>query len=363
MDTQQSRASHRQPTRRDVLAALAGGAFAPVLPAAPGKSDRPLVTIARIRNGDISSAVEHAIELLGGIRAVTQSKERILLKPNLMSPQPNATTKLAVVRTLARLMKAAGKDVCIGEGSAAAAPFNVRGTEVFRTTKKDLLDGLQQQVFDQLGYTELARSMRLPLLNLHTGELVDVKLPGAFVFDKLTIHRSLVETDLLCSVPMMKTHSLAGVTLGMKNLIGAYPGTVYQSVRGRVHDAAAKVEPSGTAAAIVDMVRANKVGLVVIDASTAMEGDGPGNGTIVPMELIIAGTNPLATDMIAADLMGFDPSEIPTFTWANKAGMRPQRLDEIEVRGEPVERVRRKFARPRVLPWWIVRNFWATREI
>jgi len=162
---------------------------------------------------------------------------------------------------------------------------------------------------------------------------------------------------------MMKTHSLAGVTLGMKNLIGAYPGTIYQAVRGRMHDAAAKIEPSGTAAAIVDMVRANKVGLVVVDASVAMEGNGPWDGSLVAMEAIVAGTNALATDMVAANLMGFNPSEIPTFTWAHKAGLRPERLDEIEICGASVESVRRKFARPQVLPWEVVRNSWATREI
>jgi len=351
------------PTRRDLLAAVAAGAFTSRVFGTPLESARPLVSIVRIRNGNIDSAVEHAIELLGGMRAITQGKERILLKPNLVSPQPKATTKPAVIRALARLMMAAGKDVSIGEGSTAAAPFNVRGNEMFRTTKRDLLDGLQQCVFDQLGYTELARSLRVPLVNLHSGELVDVKLPGAFVFDKLTIHRSLVETDLLCSVPMMKTHSLAGVTLGMKNLIGAYPGTIYQAVRGRMHDAAAEIEPSGTAAAIVDMVRANKVGLVVVDASVAMEGNGPWDGSLVPMEAIIAGTNALATDTVAANLMGFNPSEIPTFTWARKAGLRPERLDEIEICGASVESVRRKFARPQVLPWEVVRNYWATREI
>lgn len=346
-------------TRRGFLTTVAAGACAgAVVPSA-----RPVVSIVKIRNGDVEFAVEHALELLGGLRAITQGKERIMLKPNLVSPEPKATTKPAVVRALARLMKAAHKDVSIGEGSAAAAPFNVRGVEVFRTTNKELLDGLQQDTFDRLGYTELARSLRLPLVNLHTGDLVDVEVPGAFVFEKLTIHRSLVETDLLCSVPMMKTHGLAGVTLGMKNLIGAYPGTVYQAVRGRMHDAAAKVEPSGTAAAIVDMVRANKLGLVVIDGSTAMEGNGPWDGALVPMETIIAGTNPLATDMVAANVMGFDPPEIPTFTWANKAGLRPERLDEIEVRGEAIGSARRRFVRPQVVPWSVARTVWATREI
>jgi len=352
-----------QPTRRDLLTALAAGFVMPRPSAASPQSPKPVVSIVKIRNGDVDSAVEHAIELLGGMRSVTTAKERILLKPNLVSPHPHATTKPAVIGALARLMKGAGKDVSIGEGSAAAEPFNVRGTEVFRTTKRDLLDGLQQHVFDRLGYTELARALRVPLVNLHTGDLVEVKLPDAFVFDKLTLHRSLVETDLLCSVPMMKTHSLAGVTLGMKNLVGVFPGAIYQSVRGRMHDTTAKVEPSGTAAAVVDMVRANKLGLVVIDASSAMEGNGPFAGAIVPMETIVAGTNPLAADMVAASLMGFDAAEIPTFTWAHKAGMRPERLEEIEIRGESVESVRRKFARPPIVPWEVARKAWAVREI
>jgi len=351
------------PSRRDLLRALTGGTVVSRLCATPLENTKPVVSIVKIRNGNVDSAVERAIELLGGIRSITRNKERVLLKPNLVSAQPEATTKLEVVRTLARLMKGAGKDVSIGEGSAAAPPFNVHGNEVFRTTKKDLLNGLQDYVFNQLGYTELARSMRLPLINFHTGDLVDVKMPDAFVFKELTIHQSLVETDLLCSVPMMKTHSLAGVTLGMKNLVGAYPGSVYQSVRGRMHDTTAKVEPSGTAAAIVDMVRANKVGLVVIDGSSAMEGEGPMNGSIVPMETIVAGTNPLATDMVAASLMGFKPSEVPTFAWANKAGLRPEGLEDIEIRGDPMESIRRRFVRPRILPWSVVRTFWAPREV
>jgi len=351
------------PSRRDILKALAGGTVVSRLCATPLDNIRPIVGIVKIRNGNIDSAVEQAIDLLGGIRSVTRDKERVLLKPNLVSAQPEATTKPEVVRTLARLMKGAGKDVSIGEGSAAAAPFNVHGNEVFRTSNKDLLNGLQDYVFRQLGYTELAKSMRLPLINLHTGDLVDVKIPAALVFKEITIHRSLVETDLLCSVPMMKTHSLAGVTLGMKNLIGAYPGSVYQSVRGRMHDATAKVEPSGTAAAIVDIVRANKVGLVVIDGSSAMEGEGPMSGSVVPMETIVAGTNPLATDIVAASLMGFRPAEVPTFIWANKAGLRPERLEDIEIRGLSIESVRRPFVRPRILPWNIVRTFWAPREL
>jgi hypothetical protein len=67
--------------------------------------------------------------------------------------------------------------------------------------------------------------------------------------------------------------------------------------------------------------------------------------------------------MVAASVMGFDPGEVPTFAWANKAGMQPASLDGIEVRGEKIERVRRPFAKPQLLAWKDVRDLWADKEI
>ena len=169
--------------------------------------------------------------------------------------------------------------------------------------------------------------------------------------------------DLLCSVPMMKTHVLATVTLGMKNLIGLYPGSVYCSVRSCLHNLAAEKESPGVAFEILDMVKACTPGLVVIDGSTAMEGNGPSAGELVKTNLIIAGTNPLATDMVAAHVMGFHKTEVPTFTYAIQSGMSPSALSEIEIRGERLEDVRQKFKKPDIVAWNDIKNFWGAKEI
>lgn len=227
-------------TRRDFIKTAAVGTVAmlaacqtrqlttstPLPMTAVSLSERPLVSIVKIMNGDIEKAVEAAIDLLGGIESVTQGKERIMLKPNLVSNDPRATTKPPVIRSLAKLMQNAGKAVSIGEGSAAAGGFNAKDGTVYRTKNREILDAMQQFVFDALGYTELARSLDLPLINLHLGEMVDVAVPNGFAYQNITLHQSLTEIDLLCSVPMMKTHTLATVTLGMKNLIGLYPGMI-----------------------------------------------------------------------------------------------------------------------------------------
>jgi uncharacterized protein (DUF362 family) len=338
-----------------------GGAFANAA-GNSGIESKAVVSIAKIKNDNVDYAVRHAIDLLGGINTVTTGKERIMLKPNLVSPEPRDVTKQSVIKALAQLMKEAGKDVSIGEGSAAAAP-NIRPGifgSVCRTMDSNILNDIQRIVFDRLGYNELAKSIKVPLVNLHTGEMGKVKIPGGFVFEEISLHHSLTEIDLLCSVPMMKTHGLAAVTLGMKNVIGLYPGQVYGTVRSAVHAKAAKVEQSGTASAIVDMVRANKMGLVVIDASTAMQGQGPSvhqGGRLLKMDLIIAGTNPLATDMTAAAIMGFQPEEVSTFVMAWKAGMSPAGLNEIEIRGEKLADVRQNFLRPTIYPWNAIREY------
>jgi uncharacterized protein (DUF362 family) len=359
----------RHSSRRHFLETGIGAALATAAaPLAAGTLARPgtarsVVSIARVRNGRIGAAVEEAIDLLGGIDTVAKGKGRIMLKPNLVADARACTTKPEVVEALARLMKAAGREVLIGEGSAAVDTFNVRGAEIYRTRKRDVLDGLQQHVFDRLGYSDLSRSLRVPLVNLHSGELVSVPLKDGFVSDELTLHRSLTEVDLLCSVPMMKTHVLATVTLSMKNLIGLYPGTVYYSVRSWLHDRAHEKGSPGVAYEVVDMVRANRTGLAVIDASSAMEGNGPATGTLVDMNLIVAGTSPLAADMVATSLMGIDPAEVPTFTCAHQAGLSPRTLDEIEVRGVPVDQARRAFVRPNVVPWASINRLWGVKEL
>ena len=361
---------HRELTRRDFVKTSAGVFVgATIGPAGLGGvrigsgGESSVVSVVKIRDGRVAYAVEEAIDLLGGVETVARDKQRIMLKPNLVAESPLFTTKPAVVRTLAELMQRAGKDVLIGEGSAAGNGFNVRGGVQYRTRNPEILDPMQQYVFETLGYTDLAKAIGVPLVNLHSGELDEVALTGGLAFDKISLHHSLTEIDLLCSVPMMKTHVLATVTLGMKNLIGLYPGTIYYSVRSWLHEHAAHAHSPGVAFEIVDMVRANKLGLVVIDGSWAMEGDGPTSGTPVKMDLIIAGTNPLATDMIAANIMGFEPHEVPTFVWANRVGMLPTGIDQIEVRGETLESVRRPFVRPHVIPWESIGGVWGVEEL
>jgi uncharacterized protein (DUF362 family) len=239
----------------------------------------------------------------------------------------------------------------------------VIGNEIFRTRKREILDRMQQHVFDTLGYTVMAKALKIPLINLHSGNIIEVPLPEGYAAKSVKIHKVLTDVDLVCSIPMMKTHSLATVTLAMKNLIGLYPGTEYYSVRSWLHDRAAERGSTGVAFEVIDMNRAVKTGLSVIDATTAMEGNGPFGGQLVDMGLIIAGTSPLATDMVGTAIMGFELNSIPAINLAHKSGMRPLDMDEIEIRGIPIERVARKFVKPIVSKWTDINKVWGIKEL
>jgi uncharacterized protein (DUF362 family) len=96
-----------------------------------------------------------------------------------------------------------------------------------------------------------------------------------------------------------------------------------------------------------------------------MEGQGPSvgyGGKLLKMDVIVAGTNPLATDMVAAHMMGFEPAEVSTFSWAQKAGMTPNSLEEIEIRSDgPVPT--HAFTRPEIRTWASIRDTFGARVL
>jgi uncharacterized protein (DUF362 family) len=330
---------------------------------------KPVVSIVKINEKwsdvkGIEYAVTEAIDLIGGLNHVTKGKERILLKPNLVSTESTDTTNPQVIETLAGLMKKAGKNVCIAEASAASLrniDVTVQGY-VCRTKNYKTLQAIQDEVFDKLGYRDISKRLDIPLVNLHVGKMARMAVPDNFVFKEIYMHEDQYRADMICSVPMMKTHGLAGVTLALKNVgIGGFPGLVYGTVRSEVHRKATMVEPTGTSTAIVDMVKASKIGLNIIDASTAMQGQGPSlsqGGELVKMNLIIASVNPLAADIVAANAMGFDSNEIDTFKWALKAGMKPAKLDDIQIVGEKLAAIRRQFKKPIVIPYTMIQDWY-----
>jgi uncharacterized protein (DUF362 family) len=93
---------------------------------------------------------------------------------------------------------------------------------------------------------------------------------------------------------------------------------------------------------IVDLASVIRPSLAVIDGIIAGEGHET-SGDPVEMNLVIAGADPVAVDSVGAAVMGIPPESVKHLRLAEEAGLGTSRLDRIQVLGEPVEKVKRKF--------------------
>ncbi|MCI5149891.1 MAG: DUF362 domain-containing protein, partial [Candidatus Electrothrix sp. MAN1_4] len=128
--------------------------------------------------------------------------QTILIKPNLVEIlRPPITTPVALVKEIVEYLQAhLNNPIIIGEGCGA-------------------LDYDTHRCFAELGYIELAQEKKIELIDLNQESCQRKKLPQCKRWPELFLPDIAVESFLL-SVPVLKAHTLSGVTLTMKNMMG-----------------------------------------------------------------------------------------------------------------------------------------------
>jgi uncharacterized protein (DUF362 family) len=149
--------------------------------------------------------------------------------------------------------------------------------------------------------------------------------------------KTLLAADVIVSMPKMKTHHWAGITLGMKNLFGVVPSVKYGWPKNLLH-------VNGIQRSIVELAASVPVAYVIVDGVEGMEGDGPIMGTPVPSHCLLFGRSPYAVDWTGARVMGLDPSQVDFLRLASATGFGP--LADPPTVGEAVATLRRPFAVP-----------------
>ena len=186
--------------------------------------------------------------------------------------------------------------------------------------------------FAVTGMKEMADRNGVECLNLrHVKDRVKIEIPNGKALKSINVPRIVTESAVI-SAAKLKTHGSTKVTLGMKNMFGLLP----DKFKGKYH-------MMGISSVITDINSVIRPVLTVIDGFVGMEGMGPVSGSPVKMDLVIAGKNVVATDAAACRIMGFDPKEVAHIRMANERGLGD--IDNIEVLGEPIDSVMRKFIR------------------
>ncbi|MFP4385462.1 MAG: DUF362 domain-containing protein [Spirochaetia bacterium] len=257
---------------------------------------------------NIEHAVNRAVELLGGISRFVKSGERILLKPNILVPDPPekcSTTHPEVLRAAAVLLKSAGAKVSYGDSPGTGSTnWACRGA----------------------GYYKMMNELGVEPAEFKSGRVKFFE--GGLQNKKFTIADPVLDADGVVSLPKMKTHSFQKVTGALKNQFGCIPGLR----KGQFH---VKIPNANFfARMLVDLNQAVHPRLYIMDAVKAMEGNGPRGGTPRKVGLIMASDDPVALDATMCRLMNLDPALVPAITSGVEAGAGVMNEHEITILGE-----------------------------
>ncbi|TWT76856.1 hypothetical protein Pla123a_22790 [Posidoniimonas polymericola] len=269
-----------------------GGLAAAGLVAVPAiekmrKSQSPVfIAKGKTYQSDLAATIRDGL-LACDVQAGSFKGKRVLLKPNLVEPtrkSPHMTTHPAMIVAAAEVFRGWGAEVSVGE-----APGHVRDTEMALVESgvgEALSDGGLK--FADLNYEEVGwRRNR----GKYSG-LKGIYLP-----------RSVLEADVVVSMPKMKTHHWVGVTCGMKNMYGVMPGIKYGWPKNVLHH-------NGIPQTVADINATMTRTMTIVDGIDCMEGDGPILGTMKHMGLVVVGANLPAVDATVARIMGLDPTKI-----------------------------------------------------
>jgi uncharacterized protein (DUF362 family) len=245
--------------------------------------------------------------------------KRVLLKPNLVEYSPAApinTHPVLIASVIEALYRMGAASVNVAEG-----PGHVRDTDLllFETGLQAQLDTVGRARFVDLNFDSVGR---VPLRAGLTG------------LGELWLPQSVLAADVLISMPKIKTHHWAGVTLSLKNLFGIVPGSIYGWPKNTLHW-------EGIDNSIVELAAAVPIHFVIADGIEAMEGNGPLHGPMRRLGCLVFADDPVAADATCCRLMGIDPNRIGHLAIAAPLG----NLDasRIEQRGEEIGHVRTLF--------------------
>jgi uncharacterized protein (DUF362 family)/Pyruvate/2-oxoacid:ferredoxin oxidoreductase delta subunit len=272
-----------------------------------------LVSCADYEVQQVEASVRRAVDLLGGMGCFVKSDQRVVVKPNLLLPSDPAkaiVTHPAVVRAVVLLVQEAGGAAIIAD-NPGVVPVRQRGW---------------QSAYGKAGWAAVAEE---------TGATLNMSIeaqqhphPEGQLLKLVDTSGFATEADVLISVPKLKTHALMRYTGAVKNLFGTVPGATKFGYHAKLQSAEHFAEM------LLDLVSFVRPALTVMDAVVGMDGDGPSGGEPFPIGAVLAGTDPVAVDVAALELVGQEPASVPTVAGAIDRGWTTGRVADLKMLGD-----------------------------
>jgi uncharacterized protein (DUF362 family) len=259
--------------------------------------------------GDPAAATKRALEALGGISRFVKKGQRVVLKPNMSfarTPEFSATTHPMVVATVAQACVEAGAqqvlvldhtlqraELCLERTGIRDACKNISGVHVL---------ALQERKF-----------------------FGEIKIPQGKVLDRAEVMKDILEGHVLINIPVAKSHSATGVSLGLKGLMGM------------IWDRESFHSQFNINQGIADLATVVKPQLTILDATRALASGGPGGpGEVKKPNLIIAGTDPIAVDSYGVSIVpwygqNFKGRQVEHILIAHQRGLGKIDVEQLKI--------------------------------
>jgi uncharacterized protein (DUF362 family) len=266
-----------------------------------------------------------ADDTMGGMHNIVKAGDKVLIKINTVIPVPASagfTTDPRMLEALIELVKEQNPSrIQIGERCA--------------------MGGDTKQAMDVCGITEVATRTGVELCPFEKAEFDMYKIDRPISFNEFPVPRPVLEADCYIGLPKMKVHVHTTFTGAMKLQFGNLPNYEWM-VRSHRDDIYQK---------ICNLTRAANPKWFIMDSLYACQGNGPfsphDDDLIRDFNTICGGPDPVAVDTICEALMDWDypGTNVPSSVLGAAEGLGTNRMDEIELLGAPVDKVKRRFRR------------------
>jgi uncharacterized protein (DUF362 family) len=261
------------------------------------------VDLAVAQGASPAQITRAAIDVLGGMKRFVSKGDVVVVKPNIgwdRTPEYAATTNPEVVGTIVKLCYEAG----------------AKKVKVFDRTVSDA-----RRCYKQSGIADAAGAAGAEVTYMDDRKYRDVRMNG-LVLKSWPLYTDILEADKVINVPIAKDHSLSTLTLAMKNWMGVMGGW-----RSRIHQ---NIDES-----LVDLARAIKPTLTVLDAVRILTANGPTGGSLSDVKrlnLVAVGTDQVAVDSYGATLFGLKGSDLGYVRLGAKAGLGVMDLAKLRIK-------------------------------
>jgi uncharacterized protein (DUF362 family) len=274
------------------------------------KEDYDLVAIS----GEPVAATRKALEAMGGISRFVKKGQRVVLKPNMSfsrTPDFSATTHPLVVATAAQAcIEAGAQQVLILDHTLQRAEFCLERTGIRDACKN--IPGVHVLALQEKKFFH------------------EIKIPQGKVLERVEVMKEILDSQVLINIPVAKSHSATGVSLGMKGLMGM------------IWDRESFHSQYNINQAIADLATVIKPQLTILDATRALASGGPGGpGEVKKPNLVIAGIDPVAVDSYGVTIVpwygqNFKGRQVEHLLVAYQRGLGKIDIDQLKILKEKV---------------------------